>query len=45
MDGYLEIFEWQEKDICDLYGDFDPYPSFSDIIKLEHDRYKTTDNE
>lgn len=45
IDGYLKIFEFQEKDIEDLYGKFEPYESFADIIKLEHLRYKTTDSE
>lgn len=41
----MELFKYQEKDIEDLYGKFDPYPSFEDIIKLEFTRYKTTDAE
>lgn len=34
IDGLLEIFNEQEKDLAELYGKFDEYKSFNDIIKI-----------
>ena len=36
IDGLLGLFEYQEKDLEELYGKFDEYKSFNDIIKIEH---------
>ena len=43
FEGYMEIFEYQKKDIQSLYGDFEKYTSFRDIIELEFNRWKSTD--
>jgi alanyl-tRNA synthetase len=42
FDDYMEIFEYQKKDIEDLYGKFDEYKSFRNIIELEYKRFRTT---
>ena len=43
MDGFLEIFERHKLDLQGIYGEFPPYKSFNDIIKIEKERWLTTD--
>lgn len=43
LDGLLELFEMQKKDLEPLYGEFQPYKSFNEIIKLEYDKWLNTD--
>lgn len=43
MDGFLEIFEQHKKDLEGIYGKFEDYKSFNDIIKVERERWLTTD--
>lgn len=45
IDGLLELFSYQEKDLEELYGKFDEYKSFNDIIKIEYQRWLSTDLE
>ena len=45
IDGLLELFSYQEKDLEELYGKFDEYKSFNDIIKIEYQRWLSTDVE
>lgn len=44
FDGLLTIFEKHKEDLLGIYGEFPEYQSFSDIIKVEHDRWLTTDD-
>lgn len=44
FDGLIEIFEKHKEDLKGIYGEFPPYPSFRDIIKVEHDRWLNTDD-
>jgi alanyl-tRNA synthetase len=43
MDEFLEIFEKHKLDFEGIYGQFAEYKSFYDIIKVEFDRWKNTD--
>jgi alanyl-tRNA synthetase len=43
MKGFLEIFEYHKKDLEGIYGEFAPYKSFEDIIKMEYERWMNTD--
>jgi len=43
MDGLLTLFETHKKDLQGIYGDFPEYKSFDDIIRVEHQRWLTTD--
>jgi alanyl-tRNA synthetase len=43
MQDFLNIFEMHKKDLAGIYGDFAEYKSFDDIIKVEWDRWKNTD--
>ncbi len=45
MEGFLNIFEAHKKDLAGIYGEFPEYKSFSDIIKVEFDRWKNTDEQ
>lgn len=45
VDGLLQLFEYQEKDLSELYGKFDEYKSFNDIIRIQHQRWLSTDTE
>lgn len=42
-EGYMELFNYHEKDLEGLCGKFSPYSSFNEILKLEHQRWMTTD--
>ena len=42
-EGYMELFKYHEKDLEGLCGKFTPYSSFNEILKLEHQRWTTTD--
>ena len=43
MEDFLKIFEMHKLDFGGIYGAFDEYKSFDDIIKVEYDRWKNTD--
>ena len=43
MEGFLELFEFHKKDLEGIYGQFKEYKSFGDIIKVERERWLTTD--
>ena len=43
MDDFLQIFEKHKEDLQGIYGEFAAYKSFEDIIKVEFDRWKNTD--
>lgn len=43
MDEFLQIFEMHKLDFAGIYGEFAEYKSFFDIIKVEYDRWKNTD--
>lgn len=45
MDGFLQIFELHKKDLEGVYGKFPEYKSFSEIIKVEYDRWLKQDDE
>ena len=45
MDGFLEIFEQHKLDLEGIYGKFPEYKSFSEIIKVEYDRWLNSDEE
>jgi alanyl-tRNA synthetase len=44
MEGFLGIFEAHKKDLEGIYGPFPEYRSFSEIIKVEYDRWIHTDD-
>lgn len=44
VDGLLELFEMHKKDLELLYGPFPEYKSFGDIIKIEHERWSSTED-
>jgi alanyl-tRNA synthetase len=44
MDGLLEIFENHKVDLEGIYGKFPEYKSFAEIIKVEYERWLTTDD-
>lgn len=43
MEDFLKIFEMHKLDFGGIYGAFAEYKSFDDIIKVEYDRWKNTD--
>lgn len=43
-DGYMKIYESHKIDLADLYGEFTEYKSFDQIIKMEYERWNTTDD-
>eukprot|EP01016_Furgasonia_blochmanni_P018253 TRINITY_DN2078_c0_g2_i4.p1 TRINITY_DN2078_c0_g2~~TRINITY_DN2078_c0_g2_i4.p1 ORF type:complete len:764 (-),score=336.45 TRINITY_DN2078_c0_g2_i4:2205-4496(-) len=43
LDGLLELFEYHKKDLEELYGKFQDYPSFRSIITMEYERWASTD--
>jgi alanyl-tRNA synthetase len=43
IDNFLKIFEMHKVDLHGVYGDFPEYKSFNDIIKVEYERWQTTD--
>ena len=43
MDGFLGIFEAHKKDLEGIFGPFPEYKSFDQIIKVEYERWCTTD--
>jgi len=45
MEGFLEIFEYHKKDLEGIYGVFPEYKSFGQIINVEFDRWKNSDEE
>jgi alanyl-tRNA synthetase len=45
MDGFLQIFEHHKTDLEGIFGKFPEYKSFSEIIKVEYDRWKNSDEE
>ena len=45
FDDYLHVFEVHKEDLEPLYGKFRPYPSFSEIIKIEYEKWQNTESE
>ena len=45
MDGLLAVFEAHRRELEPIYGKFPPYPSFDQIIRVEYERWLTTDAE
>lgn len=43
MEDLLKLFEYHKEDLKGIYGEFKEYKSFDDIIKVEYDRWKNTD--
>lgn len=43
MQEFLKIFEMHKLDFAGIYGEFPEYKSFDDIIMVEYDRWKNTD--
>ncbi len=44
MPDFLKIFEMHKEDFAGIFGQFAEYKSFDDIIKVEFDRWKNTDD-
>ena len=44
FDGLLEVFESHKKDLEGIFGEFPEYKSFAEIIKVEHERWLSTDD-
>jgi alanyl-tRNA synthetase len=45
FDDYLKIFEHHKEDLKGLYGEFKPYPSFNNIIRIEFQKWESTDTD
>lgn len=45
MQGFLEIFERHKLDLEGIYGKFADYKSFEEIMRVEYERWQTTDTE
>lgn len=43
FEDYLGIFNYHIKDLEGLYGVFEEYSSFEEIVRLEYNRWKSTD--
>jgi alanyl-tRNA synthetase len=43
FEDFLQIFEQHKEDLKDIIGEFKEYKSFDDIIKVEYERWKSTD--
>ena len=43
MKTLLEIFQMHRVELAKLYGAFEPYNSFADIIAVEYERWRSTD--
>jgi alanyl-tRNA synthetase len=43
MDGLMAVFDAHRHDLAPIYGPFPPYPSFRQIIEIEHERWLKTD--
>lgn len=44
MEGLLSIFENHKVDLEGIYGKFPEYKSFCEIIRVEYERWLTTDD-
>jgi len=45
MEGFLQIFEQHKLDLQGVFGKFQEYKSFDEIIKIEYDRWRNSDEE
>jgi alanyl-tRNA synthetase len=45
MEGFLEIFEHHKRDLEGIFGKFKEYKSFGEIMKVEYERWKYSDDE
>jgi len=45
MEGFLKIFEMHKRDLEGVFGPFKEYKSFDGIIKVEYERWRTSDDE
>jgi len=45
MEGFLQIFELHKKDLEGIFGKFPEYKSFAQIIQVEYERWRTSDDE
>jgi len=45
MEGFLEIFERHKLDLEGIFGKFPEYKSFADIMRIEYDRWRFSDDE
>lgn len=45
MEGFLQIFECHKTDLEGIFGKFKEYKSFGEIIKVEYDRWRFSDEE
>ena len=43
MNGLLELFEVHKTDLAKIFGPFPEYKSFGEIIKIEYERWHTTE--
>jgi alanyl-tRNA synthetase len=43
MEDFLTVFQMHKKDLEGIYGAFAEYKSFDDIIRVEFDRWRNTD--
>lgn len=43
MDGLIKLFDLHREDLSRIYGPFQPYPSFRDIIEIEYQRWSTSE--
>ena len=43
MEGLLELFETHKVDLEKIFGKFPEYKSFGEIIKIEYERWHTTE--
>ena len=45
LEALLLLFDCHKRDLSGIYGQFEPYKSFAPIIRLEYERWLTTDRE
>jgi alanyl-tRNA synthetase len=43
MEGLIALFQFHKKNLEAILGEFPPYKSFSEIIKIEYERWLSTD--
>ena len=43
ISGLLALFELHKEDLAEIYGPFSEYKSFDDIIKIEYERWASTE--
>ena len=43
MEGFLKIFDYHKQDLEGIFGQFQEYKSFNEVIEVEYERWSNTD--